>query len=76
MIKAKSYCVFLVRNLLVTRVDNMALEQVCAIKAPGFGESRKSILQDLAVLTGGQVEYFVFSFSSHAIQNFRLHYIQ
>ncbi|KAG0584501.1 hypothetical protein M758_3G213800 [Ceratodon purpureus] len=29
--------------------------KVCAIKAPGFGESRKSILQDLAVLTGGQL---------------------
>ncbi|KAL3812392.1 hypothetical protein ACJIZ3_013660 [Penstemon smallii] len=29
--------------------------KVCAIKAPGFGENRKSNLQDLAVLTGGQV---------------------
>ncbi|KAG6431286.1 hypothetical protein SASPL_109364 [Salvia splendens] len=29
--------------------------KVCAIKAPGFGENRKSGLQDLAVLTGGQV---------------------
>uniref|UniRef100_A0A7I4C081 Uncharacterized protein n=1 Tax=Physcomitrium patens TaxID=3218 RepID=A0A7I4C081_PHYPA len=29
--------------------------KVCAIKAPGFGDSRKSILQDLAVLTGGQL---------------------
>ncbi|KAL2469557.1 Chaperonin CPN60 [Abeliophyllum distichum] len=29
--------------------------KVCAIKAPGFGENRKSCLQDLAVLTGGQV---------------------
>ncbi|XP_050919692.1 chaperonin CPN60-2, mitochondrial [Lathyrus oleraceus] len=28
--------------------------KVCAIKAPGFGENRKSGLQDLAVLTGGQ----------------------
>ncbi|OIW07681.1 hypothetical protein TanjilG_07723 [Lupinus angustifolius] len=27
--------------------------KVCAIKAPGFGENRKSGLQDLAVLTGG-----------------------
>ncbi|BAT96196.1 hypothetical protein VIGAN_08309300 [Vigna angularis var. angularis] len=27
--------------------------KVCAIKAPGFGENRKSALQDLAVLTGG-----------------------
>ncbi|KAL6581963.1 Chaperonin cpn60, mitochondrial [Orobanche minor] len=29
--------------------------KVCAVKAPGFGENRKSNLQDLAVLTGGQV---------------------
>ncbi|CAK7349465.1 unnamed protein product [Dovyalis caffra] len=29
--------------------------KVCAIKAPGFGENRKASLQDLAVLTGGQV---------------------
>jgi chaperonin GroEL len=28
--------------------------QVCAIKAPGFGDSRKEMLADLAVLTGGQ----------------------
>ncbi|XP_059290336.1 chaperonin CPN60, mitochondrial [Lycium ferocissimum] len=29
--------------------------KVCAIKAPGFGENRKANLQDLAILTGGQV---------------------
>ncbi|KAK6164347.1 hypothetical protein DH2020_001211 [Rehmannia glutinosa] len=29
--------------------------KVCAIKAPGFGENRKAYLQDLAVLTGGEV---------------------
>jgi len=28
---------------------------VCAVKAPGFGDRRKSMLQDVAVLTGGQV---------------------
>jgi chaperonin GroEL len=27
---------------------------VCAVKAPGFGDRRKEILQDIAVLTGGQ----------------------
>ena len=26
-----------------------------AVKAPGFGERRKAMLQDLAILTGGQV---------------------
>ncbi|KAG5252270.1 Chaperonin CPN60-2 family protein [Salix suchowensis] len=29
--------------------------KVCAIKAPGFGENRKANLQDLSILTGGQV---------------------
>lgn len=29
--------------------------KVVAIKAPGFGDNRKANLQDLAVLTGGQV---------------------
>ena len=28
--------------------------QVCAVKAPGFGDRRKEMLQDIAVLTGGQ----------------------
>ena len=27
---------------------------VCAVKAPGFGDRRKRILEDIAVLTGGQ----------------------
>ena len=29
--------------------------KVCAVKAPGFGDRRKAMLQDMAVLTGGQV---------------------
>ncbi|XP_004290029.1 PREDICTED: chaperonin CPN60-2, mitochondrial-like [Fragaria vesca subsp. vesca] len=29
--------------------------KVCAIKAPGFGENRKANLQDISVLTGGEV---------------------
>ncbi len=29
--------------------------QVCAVKAPGFGERRKAMLEDIAILTGGQV---------------------
>ncbi len=28
--------------------------QVCAVKAPGFGDRRKAMLQDLAILTGGE----------------------
>ena len=29
--------------------------KVCAVKAPGFGDRRKSMLQDIAILTGGEV---------------------
>jgi chaperonin GroEL len=29
--------------------------QVAAVKAPGFGDKRKAMLEDIAVLTGGQV---------------------
>lgn len=29
--------------------------KVCAIKAPGFGDRRKAMLQDIAILTGGEV---------------------
>ena len=28
--------------------------KVCAVKAPGFGDRRKAMLQDLAILTGGE----------------------
>jgi chaperonin GroEL len=37
-------------------VNNMrGTVRTCAIKAPGFGDRRKAMLEDLAVLTGGQV---------------------
>jgi chaperonin GroEL len=29
--------------------------QVCAVKAPGFGDRRKAMLEDIAVLTGGKM---------------------
>src|SRR5512139_2173554 len=29
--------------------------QICAVKAPGFGDRRKAMLEDIAILTGGQV---------------------
>src|SRR6195952_1814483 len=29
--------------------------KVCAVKAPGFGDRRKAMLEDIAVITGGQV---------------------
>lgn len=37
-------------------VNNIrGIVKVCAVKAPGFGDRRKAMLQDLAILTGGQV---------------------
>ena len=27
---------------------------ICAVKAPGFGDRRKAMLEDIAVLTGGK----------------------
>jgi chaperonin GroEL len=43
-------------DALATLVVNKLRQtlQVCAVKAPGFGDSRKDILADLAVLLGGQ----------------------
>jgi chaperonin GroEL len=29
--------------------------QVCAVKAPGFGDRRKAMMEDIAILTGGKV---------------------
>ncbi len=29
--------------------------KVCAVKAPGFGDRKKSIMEDIAILTGGQL---------------------
>jgi chaperonin GroEL len=37
-------------------VNNMrGIVKVAAIKAPGFGDRRKAMLEDIAILTGGQV---------------------
>jgi len=37
-------------------VNNLrGIIKVCAVKAPGFGDRRKAMLQDIAVLTGGKV---------------------
>ncbi|HUX82044.1 MAG TPA: chaperonin GroEL [Halothiobacillus sp.] len=42
---------------LATLVINVmrGIVKVAAVKAPGFGDRRKAMLQDLAILTGGQV---------------------
>ncbi|HQO33928.1 MAG TPA: chaperonin GroEL, partial [bacterium] len=39
--------------LVVNRIRGVL--PCCAVKAPGFGDRRKAMLQDIAILTGGQV---------------------
>ena len=39
-------------TLVVNKIRGVM--QVCAVKAPGFGDRRRAMLQDLATLTGGQ----------------------
>ena len=36
----------------------------CAVKAPGFGDRRKAMLEDIATLTGGQVVSRIWGSSS------------
>ena len=40
-------------NLIVNKLRGTFA--CCAVKAPGFGDRRKDMLQDIAILTGGQV---------------------
>ena len=40
-------------TLVVNKLRGML--KVCAVKAPGFGDRRKDMLEDIAILTGGQV---------------------
>ncbi|MBN1362265.1 MAG: chaperonin GroEL [Sedimentisphaerales bacterium] len=39
--------------LVINRLQGIL--KVCAVKAPGFGDRRKAMLQDIAILTGAQV---------------------
>jgi chaperonin GroEL len=39
--------------LVINRLQGIL--KICAVKAPGFGDRRKAMLADMAVLTGGQV---------------------
>jgi chaperonin GroEL len=40
-------------TLVVNRLRGVL--QCCAVKAPGFGDRRKAMLEDISILTGGQV---------------------
>jgi chaperonin GroEL len=40
-------------TLVVNKLKGIV--EACAVKAPGYGDRRKAMLQDLAVLTGGEV---------------------
>jgi len=40
-------------TLVVNKLRGML--KVCAVKAPGFGDRRKAMLEDIAILTGGTV---------------------
>ena len=40
-------------TLIVNQIRGVL--KACAVKAPGFGDRRKAMLQDIAILTGGQV---------------------
>ena len=40
-------------TLIVNHIRGML--KSCAVKAPGFGDRRKAMLQDIAILTGGQI---------------------
>ena len=48
MLKAKRLATLVVNTI-------RGIVKVCAVKAPGFGDRRKAMLQDIAVLTGGTV---------------------
>jgi chaperonin GroEL len=41
-------------TLVVNVIKTQGAFKVCAVKAPGYGDRRKAMLQDIAVLTGGE----------------------
>ena len=48
---------YLTRSIKPTLVVNRLRSglKICAVKAPGFGDRRKEMLEDIAILTGGFV---------------------
>lgn len=43
--------------------------KICAVKAPGFGDRRKAMLEDIAVITGGQL---ISEDLGHKLENIKL----
>ncbi len=41
-------------TLVVNKVRNPGAFKACAVKAPGYGDRRKAMLEDIAILTGGK----------------------
>jgi chaperonin GroEL len=41
-------------TLVVNKMRNPSAFKACAVKAPGYGDRRKAMLEDIAILTGGQ----------------------
>ena len=40
--------------LVINKIQSQGAFKVCAVKAPGYGDRRKAMLEDIAVLTGGR----------------------
>lgn len=53
LIIAQDYDNEVIQNLRINKDRNIL--KVCAVKAPSYGEYRKKLLEDLAILTKGQV---------------------
>jgi chaperonin GroEL len=41
-------------TLVVNKIQRPGMFRVCAVKAPGYGDRRKAMLEDIAILTGGR----------------------
>ena len=41
-------------TLVVNKMRNPGAFKACAVKAPGYGDRRKAMLEDIAILTGGK----------------------
>ena len=40
--------------LVINKIQSQGAFKICAVKAPGYGDRRKAMLEDIAVLTGGK----------------------